>query len=355
MIFAYLLLFLLFIFDVRPKFNKNGINSLFLLKEETLPIKGVFVILVFFRHFRGYVDMDHGLLNHLFVMIDSRSSQLIVTMFLFYSGYGIFEQIKKNNQYPKKIIFHRFFPTYINFDICVLIYYIISIFNGKKFSLYEIFTSFVGWNACFGNSNWFMFVTFCLYIIIFISFIIYDKNNSKRLLLNLSVFNFLTIILVLVLYKTKSHYWYNTIFCFNLGMLYSFFKNEIENVCNHKKNYLIILVSSLILFLVAFFLIETQSPLFIIKALLFCILFILVQMKFSLINSKIFAELGKHVFSVYMLQRISFIILSYFNLDKNIYLFFLITFIMTIIIAFLYDFIYYKVYFIIKKMFACKK
>lgn len=355
MIFAYLLLFLLFIFDVRPKFNKNGINSLFLSKEETLPIKGVFVILVFFRHFRGYVDMDHGLLNHLFVMIDSRSSQLIVTMFLFYSGYGIFEQIKKNNQYPKKIIFHRFFPTYINFDICVLIYYIISIFNGKKFSLYEIFTSFVGWNACFGNSNWFMFVTFCLYIIIFISFIIYDKNNSKRLLLNLSVFNFLTIILVLVLYKTKSHYWYNTIFCFNLGMLYSFFKNEIENVCNHKKNYLIILVSSLILFLVAFFLIETQSPLFIIKALLFCSLFILVQMKFSLINSKIFAELGKHVFSVYMLQRISFIILSYFNLDKNIYLFFLITFIMTIIIAFLYDFIYYKVYFIIKKMFACKK
>ena len=355
MIFAYLLLFLLFIFDVRPKFNKNGINSLFLSKEETLPIKGLFVILVFFRHFRGYVDMDHGLLNHLFVMIDSRSSQLIVTMFLFYSGYGIFEQIKKNNQYPKKIIFHRFFPTYINFDICVLIYYIISIFNGKKFSLYEIFTSFVGWNACFGNSNWFMFVTFCLYIIIFISFIIYDKNNSKRLLLNLSVFNFLTIILVLVLYKTKSHYWYNTIFCFNLGMLYSFFKNEIENVCNHKKNYLIILVSSLILFLVAFFLIETQSPLFIIKALLFCILFILVQMKFSLINSKIFAELGKHVFSVYMLQRISFIILSYFNLDKNIYLFFLITFIMTIIIAFLYDFIYYKVYFIIKKMFACKK
>lgn len=122
-----------------------------------------------------------------------------------------------------------------------------------------------------------------------------------------------------------------------------------------KKKYLIILVSSLILFLVAFFLIETQSPLFIIKALLFCILFILVQMKFSLINSKIFAELGKHVFSVYMLQRISFIILSYFNLDKSIYLFFLITFIMTIIIAFLYDFIYYKVYFIIKKMFACKK
>ena len=349
MIFAYLLLFLLFIFDVRPKFNKNGINLSFLSKEETLPIKGLFVILVFFRHFRGYVDMDHGLLNHLFVMLDSRSSQLIVTLFLFYSGYGIFEQIKNNKQYTKKIIFHRFFPTYINFAICVLIYYIISIFNDKKFSLYEIFTSFIG------NSNWFMFVTFCLYITIFISFIIYDKNNLNKLLLNLSVFNFLTILLVLVLYKTKSHYWYNTIFCFNLGMFYSFFKNKIESICSLQKKYLIILVSSLILFLVTFFLIETQSPLFIIKALLFCILFILIQMKFSLTNSRIFAELGKHVFSVYMLQRISFIILSYFNLDKNIYLFFFTTFIMTIIIAFLYDFIYYRIYFIIKKMFACKK
>ena len=98
MIFAYIILFALFFIDCKPQFIKNGINERFLEKEQTLPIKGVFVLLVFFRHFRGYVDMDYGVLNHLFVLLDSRSSQLIVTMFFFYSGYGIFEQIKKKQK-----------------------------------------------------------------------------------------------------------------------------------------------------------------------------------------------------------------------------------------------------------------
>ncbi len=355
MIFSYLLLIALFIFDTRPKINKEGINSLFLTKEETLPVKGLFVVLVFFRHFRGYVDMDYGILNHLFVMIDSRLSQLIVTMFFFYSGYGIFEQIKKNKQYSKNIILHRFIPTYINFAVCVLIYFFISIFEGKRFSIYEILTSFIGWNAYFGNSNWFMFITFCLYIFIFIAFYICDNNDLKKVLISLFVFNLLTILLALVLYRTKSHYWYNTLFCFNLGMFFSLLKKRIELFFNSSYTYFTTLILSFLFFLIAFFLIETQSPLFIIKALLFSIFFILFQMKFSLINSKIFSELGKHIFSVYMLQRIPFIIFSHLNLNQHIYLFFVITFIMTLGIAFLYDFFYLKVNSVITNTISCKK
>ena len=85
MIFAYIILFALFFIDCKPQFIKNGINERFLEKEQTLPIKGVFVLLVFFRHFRGYVDMDYGVLNHLFVLLDSRSSQLIVMLQCFSS------------------------------------------------------------------------------------------------------------------------------------------------------------------------------------------------------------------------------------------------------------------------------
>lgn len=105
MIIAYVVLFILFLIDCKPQFVKQGINASFLSKEQTTPIKGLFVILVFFRHFRGYVDMDHGLLNHLFVMLDSRSSQLIVTMFFFYSGYGILEQLKINGGGILKTLF----------------------------------------------------------------------------------------------------------------------------------------------------------------------------------------------------------------------------------------------------------
>ena len=137
--------------------------------------------------------------------------------------------------------------------------------------------------------------------------------------------------------NNKKHYWYNTLFCFNLGIWYSNYKQQIESFLKISKNYAIIFVISVISFLVSFFLIETQSPLFIIKALLFTVLFVLCQMKFLFTPSKIYSQLGKHIFSVYMLQRIPFILLTDLALNKNIYLFFIGTLISTIAIATVYD------------------
>lgn len=336
MIFCYVILLILFLIDCRPQFVKHGINASFLSKEQTIPIKGMFVILVFFRHFRGYVDMDHGLLNHLFVMLDSRSSQLIVTMFFFYSGYGIFEQLKKDRTYSKRFIRRRFIPTYINFAVCVFIYFFICVMKGLAFSAQEIILSFLGWNDNFGNSNWFMFVTFGLYILFYLSFLI----RCSRTIFNLVIFNALTIVFAIVLFVYKSHFWYNTIFCFNIGMWYSYFKENIETVLNNSRNYLAVLVTSLLGFIAAFFLIETQSPLFIIKALLFSISFILIQMKFSLGQSRLFSCLGSHVFSVYMLQRLPFMLFAELKLNSNIYLFFIATLFFTLFISIVYDYIF---------------
>lgn len=267
MIFAYIILFVMFLIDCKPQFLKTGINEKFLEKEQTLPIKGIFVLLVFFRHFRSYVDMDHGILNHLFVMLDSRSSQLIVTMFFFYSGYGIFEQIKKNTNYIDKFITHRILPTYINFAVCVFIYFLICIIKmkGVFFSAQEIILSFLGWEDYFGNSNWFMFVTFCVYILLYVSF--FKIWRKDTLTFNIILFNFLSIGIVYILFIYKKHYWYNTLLCFNLGIWYSNYRQQLESFFRTSKNYDIVFCISLISFLFSFFLIETQSPLFIIKAL----------------------------------------------------------------------------------------
>lgn len=341
MIFAYIFLFVLFCLDCRPKFIRQGTNQNCLSKNETLPIKGLFVILVFFRHFRGYVDMDHGLLNHLFVLLDSRSSQLIVTMFFFYSGYGIFEQLKKHKTYISSFIFHRFIPTYISFLACVFIYFIISLISGKSFSPLDIFLCFIGWNDSFGNSNWFMFVTFSLYALFYISF--FYKNEEKYIFPKLIIFNILTFFLILLLAIYKKHYWYNTLLCFNLGMFFSHFRKKIDTFLNkNSKTFYISFIIIIILFLVSFFKIETQSPLFIIKALLFSIMFVMIEMKFTLEKSVIFTHLGKHVFSFYMLQRIPFLFFKNLKLDNNIYLFFVLAFISTIIISLLYDYSFYK-------------
>ena len=297
MIFAYIFLFILFLLDCKPHYFRNGINKNYLSKNETLPIKGIFVILVFFRHFRSYVDMDHGLLNHLFVMLDSRSSQLIVTMFFFYSGYGILEQLNKNKNYISSFISHRFVPTYISFS-----------FKRKM-------------------------------------------DDRKHLFYKLSIFNILTLFLILLLAKYKKHYWYNTLLCFNIGMWFSYFREKIEFFFNkNNKNFFILFLIIAVAFLCSFFLIETQSPLFIIKALLFSVMIVMFQSKISLQKSIIFNHLGNHVFSFYMLQRIPFMIFKNLKFDSNIYVFFILTFIFTVIISLGYDYIFNGI-----KSFICNR
>lgn len=57
-------------------------------KEQTTCINGIFVLFVFLSHFGQYETMPW---NNLLLAI----GQLMVAPFLFYSGYGIMEQIKR--------------------------------------------------------------------------------------------------------------------------------------------------------------------------------------------------------------------------------------------------------------------
>lgn len=337
MILAYVFLLLLFVIDCRPKLYLKSNNPNFLMPEETLPVKGLFVILVFFRHFRGYVDIDYNFMNHLFVMIDSRLSQLIVTMFLFYSGYGIFESIKrKENSYIKSFLPHRFLITWINFAICVCFYLILNLAFQEKYTLLENLMAFTGWTSI-GNSNWFMFGIFMLYILVSISFIKIFLNK----IWNLVIYTLLTVFLCCILYKFKSHLWYNTLLCFPLGMWFNFSKEKLCSLLEKNIIYFSLLFILGILFVFSFFYIPTVSPAFVIKALLFSICVVLLQYKMSLKSSTVYSFLGEHVFSIYILQRISFMAMERI-IQKNVYLYFLTTFILTLIIAVLYDYLFNK-------------
>lgn len=78
---------------VYPKdFNKD-----YLSKGTTNCIKGIFILLVFFAHARTSIDVHHWYDNAMFYL-SKNLSQLIVVMFLFYSGYGIYESFKKKRK-----------------------------------------------------------------------------------------------------------------------------------------------------------------------------------------------------------------------------------------------------------------
>lgn len=61
----------------------------YLSKENTTAINGIFVVLVLLCHFTQYVRFGSGLVDQSFLFFKSHLGQLVVTTFLFFSGYGI--------------------------------------------------------------------------------------------------------------------------------------------------------------------------------------------------------------------------------------------------------------------------
>lgn len=150
MIYIFAIYILLIIISSRIDNNND-----YLSPEKTTTIKGIFIVLVFFSHFNSYV-MYSNTLDNVYVKIIGYVGQAMVAPFLFYSGYGVMEQItKKGNSYIKSIPIKRFLVTMIKFDLAVFLFYIINIFLNNTISLKKILLSFIGWDSL-GNSNWYI-------------------------------------------------------------------------------------------------------------------------------------------------------------------------------------------------------
>lgn len=191
-------------------------------KNQTQTIKGIFVITIFFSHFCSYVVFDK------WFDIPMREycrwlGQLMVVPFLFYSGYGIFESVKKRgasyvSSFPKK----RIIKTLIHFDLAVLLFLVYDVFLApENISVMKVVTSLVAWDSV-GNSNWFVFAILCAYLF---SFLAFDLCKG-RLIRSLVIITLLCIMYIAIVSRFKDGYWYDTILAFPLGCLLSLCKNK---------------------------------------------------------------------------------------------------------------------------------
>lgn len=310
MIIYFIIYLLLILFSIR--FVNN--NKEYLDKKQTTCINGIFIILVFFSHFYSYYQNNlDGIINKIPWMIISKFGQLVVTPFLFFSGYGIYYSIKNKENYIKKFTINRFLITWLNFAIAIVLYAILDLIIDNKFSITELILAFTGYTSI-GNSNWYMFAMFCLYIFTIIAFNkkINDKIGDKGSIILLFCLTFVYIFLVDILRDT----WYvDTILCFPYGMLYGFYKKNIDKyVMNDKIHYILSLITLLALFVILYIL-----PYNVIKYNILSIVFVtlialaLIKIK---IQSKVLEFFGKNLFWIYILQRIPMILITkYTNIN----------------------------------------
>lgn len=231
--------------------------ALYLSKDATNAIKGIFIMIVFLRHISMYVTNSGYDYSHfgdgLFTTIDWLLGQLIVVMFLFFSGYGVMISIqKKGNSYIEVIPKHRFLNTLLNFDVAVVVFAIAALIIHRPFTLKDFAFSLLGWESI-GNSNWYIFVILVCYISTWFAFTLTMRKHGGRYVLGMLLNTIIVLIIAYVLCKLdKSRWWYDTIICYPLGMLFALYKDRFNKFVSKKSTYAVGMVISLALFVLSY-------------------------------------------------------------------------------------------------------
>lgn len=339
MIIVYILLFALMFLKIRTS-GKGFYKEDVLEKGVTDSIKGVCIWLVFLTHFASYVSYE-STIDILGGKISNVFGQLIVAPFLFFSGYGVCESIrKKGDAYLRQFPKNRILKTTIHFFFAVLLFLILALIRRQELTFTKVLLSFVGWDSL-GNSNWYIFVVLGLYIITWLSFVLIKKEKVALLLVT-----FLSIAFMVLLYFTKETWWYDTLICYVLGMWFSVYKTKVVDFFT-KNNVVWCLFTILVIALLSltWFVPSIKylsMVVLLIKAPLLCLLILLILLKFKISNG-ILRFCGIYLFEIYILQRLPMIIFKDLGiLDVSIYLYFAICLIMTIGLAIGFKFVIKK-------------
>ena len=255
----------------------------------------------------------------------------MVAPFLLYSGYGIFESVKKKGEayikdFPKK----RILKTLIHFDFAVILFLILDLIIERQVSIFDFLLSLTAWESI-GNSNWFIFAILCAYIFAFAGLIIFKGNLRKTLFVIIAM----SIAYMVVVSQFKDNYWIDTILAFPMGSSLSLYKDKIDKTLHGK---IVALGGGLLSIFVLLFTKTGHLTTSFFISQISLVTFSLIIIFFSLyirLDGRILNWFGANVFGIYILQRIPMNLGAYFHWNENnMYVYFIFCFVCTLLLAF---------------------
>lgn len=308
MIISIILLFGVMLWRVKAR--PIGFDPAYMDRDSTESAKGILAVLIMLAHMRFYITLSDSPVDTLYTSIILFVGQSMVSLFFFYSGYGILTSYSKKKNYLDSFINNRVFRILVHFDLAVILYWIMSfIIDGKPVSFNNLALAFLGLKSL-GNSCWYAFVIILTYLFAYFALRI---CRGKRWVATAIVTGLIILFAVYAKYSKFEPHWYDTALCFPLGMVYAMLKDKIDAFMM-KRNFIYypIAVISVALYVSSSIYYRTSFDihLAVFKNLMAVIAWCFVTMKISF-NNKILRWLGAHSFSIYMAHRIPMIILGH--------------------------------------------
>ena len=289
------------------RIRKANERAAYLSKETCASVKGLFICYVFLRHAYPYLTrLGYSFPwwgDQLFLKFDERVGQLLVVMFLFYSGYGVADSVaKKGIDYIRKMPCHRILNTLLNFDVAIVFFIVVDLLVGTNIGLRQCLLSLIGWDSV-GNSNWYIFAIVLCYIIFYLVFGIVRSNHMAAWIVAMAIG-----LCAVALSYLRPVWWYSTMTAFCAGIFYSVYRSLIEKLTEKFYWQILALVA------VVFLLIPANQGLrhgviYNIKSIAFASIVVLLTMRIK-ITGPVFVWFGNHLFPLYIYQRIPMIIMS---------------------------------------------
>ncbi|WP_177918926.1 acyltransferase family protein [uncultured Eubacterium sp.] len=302
--------------------------------KQTSMINGIFTMLILVSHASMYLTYGGRWLHNSYAEFRGYLGQFVVAPFLFYSGFGMMESIaKKGQDYIRGIPKNRFFKVWYHFALALIPYLILCILRHNNISVSHFILSLIGYKSL-GNSNWYMFDLFIMYIVIYLCFTVFNKSRVAGVI---SVFVVTYIISKIFQEAEMDLIFVISIFCMPTGMAFSLLRPYLKRLVT-KNDFVYLLVFVGLGVAVHFLQIDKYESPYIYNLYQIAGIFAITMfcMKFK-IENKIIEFFSKHIFSIFMLQRVPMIILDHFKVSENPYLFVSLSFVFTIIIAVIFD------------------
>ncbi len=308
----YCLLVIMLVIGLR--WRQDGAQSSVLSVESASVLNGASILFVFVQHIHAFLlgplNYEYkGLLDKCYIPLSDMICQQHVVMFLFFSGYGVMEQLlKRGDAYLDGFGKKRIFRVWANFAIAVAVYAVGNLVLRTDVSFRQMLVSLTCWQQI-GNPSWYIFCILCCYAAFGASALAFRRIKLPYRGLWLPV-AFLCVVYVLVLHHfiPQKTWWYNTVAAFVFGVFFSSYRDRILLLL--KRYYWAFSPAVCIAFYVAYTRFVSFKD-FGIKNNLLSVCFIMVVLTFTMkvkIVSPVLSWCGKHVFPLYMYHGLFFLI-----------------------------------------------
>jgi len=314
--------------------KQDSWNRDYLSIGNTRAVSGVFVLMVFLAHLSSYTGIESG--DKVYYYFRAAFSQLIVTPFLFYSGYGIVQSVKNRGiTYVRWMPYRRIFRVWYHFAIAVCCYWLLLKAFGYTINPVKIPLVFLGWHSI-GNSNWFIFDVLVFYLISFACFMVFHKKVKAGAWCNLLLSILFGVFLYVV--RPEQPQFYNLILAYPFGVLVGSYREEIEKwVQENGDTYWITLAASVAVFITLVYF-RHAMIVYELHGVVFLWIMLLLTMKFK-VGNQFLDFLGAHIFEIYIYQRIPMILLGRYGILQHHVWYGLACFACTIVLAVIMKFV----------------